>query len=84
MAIPIVMPEGTRVKIVRGNFPQDPMLTGRTGLVVQTSEYQTQSVGVVLDGEGAARFFAPHELEVQSEPPRLPEREAAKQRRALP
>jgi hypothetical protein len=84
MAIPITLPEGTRVQVVRGPFPQDPALTGRAGTVVQTSEYQPQSVGVVLDGEGAPRFFATSELQVQSEPARLPEREAAKQRRALP
>ena len=85
MAIPIVaLPEGTRVKVIQGAFPQDPALTGRTGTVVSASEYQTQSVGVVLDGESTPRFFARGELEVMSEPARLPEREAAKQRRALP
>jgi hypothetical protein len=85
MAVPVVtMPEGTRVKVVRGSFPQDPSLTGRSGTVVSVSEYTTQSTGVVLDGEATPRFFAPTELEAQSEPARLPEREAAKQRRALP
>jgi hypothetical protein len=85
MAIPIVaLPEGTRVRIVRGAFPQPPHLTGRLGTVVAASEYQPQSVSVVLDGEAAPRVFAPAELEVQSEPARLPEREAAKRRPALP
>jgi hypothetical protein len=78
------MPEGTRVKVVRGPFPQDPALTGRSGTVVSVSEYTKQSIGVVLDGESMPRSFAPTELELQSEPARLPEREAAKQRRALP
>ncbi len=85
MAIPIPpLPEGTQVKIVPGPYPQDPTVTGRVGTVVSASEYQTQSVGVVLAGESAARFFARGELEVLTEPARLPEREAAKQRRALP
>ena len=85
MAISIPpLPEGTRVKVIQGPFPQDPSVTGRTGVVVASSEYQTQSLGVVLDGESAPRFFARPELERLSEPPRLPEREAAKQRRALP
>ena len=85
MAIPIPpLPEGTRVKVIRGAFPQDPALTGRTGIVVAASEYQTQSLGVVLDGESAPRFFARQELEKLSGPQSLPEREAAKQRRALP
>lgn len=85
MAIPIAaLPEGTRVKVIPGPFPQDPALIGRTGTVVSASEYQTQSVGVVLDGESAPVFFSRRELEVLSEPLRLPEREAAKQRRALP
>jgi hypothetical protein len=52
--------------------------------VVQTSEYQPQQVSVVLDGEVVPRVFAPAELEIQSQPARLPEREAAKRRPALP
>jgi hypothetical protein len=85
MAIPIApLPEGTRVKVVQGPFPQDPALLGRLGIVVITSEYQNQSVGVVLDEESSARFFVRSELEVEEAPKLPPEREVAKQRRALP
>ena len=85
MAIPIVaLPEGTRVKIIQGPYPQDPALTGRAGTVVFVTEYENQNLGVVLDGESAPRHFARSELQVTSEPALPPEREAAKQRRALP
>ena len=86
MAIPYpALPEGTRVKVVQGQFPQDPDVIGRAGTVTSATEYQPQSVGVVLDGESAPRVFARSELEVTKEPPLLPpEREAAKLRRALP
>ncbi|MGQ0562436.1 MAG: hypothetical protein ACT443_11240 [Gemmatimonadota bacterium] len=86
MAIPWVpVPEGTRVRIRQiAEFPQDPAVLGRNGTVVMASEYHTQSVGVVLDGEVEPRYFAPGELEIRQEPALPPEREAAKQRRALP
>jgi hypothetical protein len=86
MAIPYAkLPEGTRVKVKTGPFPQDPALIGRNGTVVAASEYQAESLGVVLDGESVPRQFAPAELELTKETPLLPpEREAAKQRRALP
>lgn len=85
MAIPWVpVPEGTRVRVQQGSFPQDPALIGRTGTVVMVSEYQPQSAGVVLDGSTAVHHFTPGELEVITEPALPPEREAAKQKRALP
>ena len=85
MAVPIaVLAQGTRVKVKRSHLPQESALIGRTGTVIAATEYQTQSLGVALDGESAPRYFAPVELEVISDPPQLPEREAAKQRRALP
>jgi len=86
MAIPWVpVPEGARVRVQQAvPFPQDPAVLGRTGTVVAASEYQTQSVGVALDGADEVRYFAPEELEVTSAPALPPEREAAKQRRALP
>ena len=86
MAIPwVAVPDGTRVRIIQSaQFPQDPVLLGRTGTVVITSEYHTQSLGVILDGEVEPRYFAPAELEVTKEPALPPEREAAKQRRSLP
>jgi hypothetical protein len=85
MAIPWApVPEGTRVKIKQADFPQDPMLLGRTGVVVAASEYQTQSVGVALDNSTEVRYFSPDELEVTHAPALPPDREAAKQRRSLP
>ncbi len=85
MAIPWVpIPEGTRVKIKRGIFPLDPALVGRTGVVVGASEYQVQNVAVALDDSTQVHHFNPVELEVTTQPALPPEREAAKQRRALP
>lgn len=86
MAIPwVAVPDGTRVRIIQAPaFPQDPAVLGRTGAVVITSEYHTQSLGVVLDGETEPRYFAPRELEITNEPALPPEREEAKLRRSLP
>lgn len=85
MAIPWApIPEGTRVKIKQGNYPQDPVLLGRTGIVVAASEYQTQNVGVALDDSTEVRYFSPMELEVTTVAALPPDREAAKQRRSLP
>lgn len=85
MSVPIaVLPEGTRVRIRRGSLPQDPAVSGRTGVVVDASEYRNQALGVVLDGESVTRYFTPGELEVVEQLPLPPERETAKGRRALP
>ena len=85
MAIPWVpIPEGTRVKVKQSVFPQDRALLGRTGVVVAASEYQTQNVGVALDNSTEVRYFSPDELEITSQPALPPDRESAKQRRALP
>ena len=85
MSVPIaLLPEGTRVRIRRASLPQDPAFTGRTGIVVAASEYRDNALGVVLDGDSVVRFFTPGELEVVSGLPAPPERESAKQRRALP
>lgn len=79
-----LLPEGTRVRIRRGAFPVDAELLGRTGLIVDSSEYRANNYGVLLDGAREVRMFAPAELEVV-EPLGLPsDREAAKKRRALP
>ena len=80
----VPIPDGTRVRIKQSLFPQDPKLLGRTGTVVNTSEYHAHSVGVALDGGTDVRYFTPEELEVTGEPALPPDREAAKQRRALP
>jgi hypothetical protein len=53
-------------------------------MVVAASEYRSQALGVVLDGESATRYFTPGELEVVSHLPLPPERSSAKAKRALP
>jgi hypothetical protein len=85
MAIPMpVLPEGTRVRIRRGQLPQEPGVTGRMGVVITATEYRDNAAGVVLDGESAVRYFMPGELEVITAVPLPPERQGAKQLRALP
>lgn len=85
MTVPIaVLPEGTRVRIRRGGVPQDPAISGRTGVVARATEYRNQALGVVLDGDSAMRWFTPGELEVVMQPALAPERERAKKLRALP
>lgn len=77
--------EGTRVRVKQTPaFPQDPDVIGKSGIVMSTSEYTAQSVGVALDGSNEVRHFNPAELEVTAEPALPPDREAAKLRRALP
>lgn len=77
-------PEGTRVRIRMSNLPQDPAVTGRTGIVVSASDYSTNRLAVQLDGEETERVFAPAELEAIEHIPLPPEREKAKLRPALP
>lgn len=85
MSIPVISaPQGTRVRVRRAQVPQDPRSTGRTGTVVSTSEYRIEAVGVALDGDPEIHYFLPAELEVIEERALPPEREQAKQRRALP
>jgi hypothetical protein len=85
MAIPIVLvSSGARVRVKRGVLPSDPAFIGRTGTVVEATEYQTNMYGVVLDGERETRMFSPSELEVVEAEALPPERQEAKQRRALP
>jgi|OpeIllAssembly_1097287.scaffolds.fasta_scaffold1447162_2 hypothetical protein len=85
MAIRIApLPEGARVKVVPGSYPQDPVVTGKAGTVVQSSEYRHNQVGVLIDGEAVVRWFMPGELVVTAAPPPPPERELAKERKPLP
>lgn len=79
-----VLPEGTRVRIRRGALPQDPAVSGRSGVVVLATEYRDNAAGVVLDGESSLRYFTPGELEVVESVPLPAERESAKRLRALP
>ncbi len=85
MAVPIAMiPLGARVRVRRGVAPADPALLGRTGTVVEASEYTQARYGVALDGESQIRVFGVGELEVLEYEALPPERQEAKQRRALP
>ena len=85
MSVPITkIPLGARVRVRRGLAPADPALLGRTGTVVEASEYTQARYGVALDGESQIRVFGVGELEVVDFEPLPPERQEAKQRRALP
>ncbi len=79
------LPEGTRVRVIQGDLPQDPAAMGREGVVVATSEYRSNAVGVLLDGESQSRWFRPAELETTKDVPLIPaERQAAKEIKSLP
>lgn len=79
------LPEGTRVKVVRSDLPLDPATTDRAGVVVATTAYRDNAVGVLLDGESQMRWFRPGELETTKDVPLIPpERYAAKQIKSLP
>lgn len=79
-----LLPEGTRVRIRRGAMPQDARLLGRTGIVVDASEYRANNYGVLLEGEQQVRMFAPAELEVVEALGLAADRQEAKKRLALP
>ena len=79
-----LLPEGTRVRIRRGAMPQDARLLGRTGIVVDSSEYRANNYGVLLEGEQQMRMFAPAELDVIEALGLPADRQAAKKRLALP
>lgn len=79
-----LMSSGTRVRVRRAGAPLDPAVVGRTGTVVDSTPYRARSYGVILDGEGEIRMFAPAELEVVERRSLPPDREEAKGRRALP
>ena len=79
-----LLPEGTRVRIRRGAMPQDARLLGRTGIVVDASEYRANNYGVLLEGEQHVRMFAPAELEVVEALGLAADRQEAKKRLALP
>ena len=55
--------QGTRIRVRRGQFPMDPQLIGRTGLIVETDDYRPQRYGVVLDEETEVREFNEDEIE---------------------
>ncbi|HWV58672.1 MAG TPA: hypothetical protein VNZ57_14545 [Longimicrobiales bacterium] len=84
MAIVALIPQGTRVRVQRGKLPLAPGEIGRVGTVVDASEYSAHRYGVLLDGELELRYYTPEELVVIEGAGIPPDREAAKQRRALP
>jgi hypothetical protein len=80
-----VIQPGSRVRVRRGQYPADPALVGREGLVVVNSPYQPHRVEVALDGDAGIRIFSPAELELLSEPEMLPvDRQAARKRLSRP
>lgn len=58
-----VHPQGTRIRVRRGRLPMNPALLGRTGTVVELSDYRPGRYGVVLDGEDEVREFKEDELD---------------------
>jgi hypothetical protein len=85
MTVPITLiPVGARVRIRRGQVPADGALLGRTGTVVDASEYAQARFGIALDGEVEIRVFGLDELDVLERDTLPPERVQARQRRALP
>ena len=85
MTVPIaVIPMGARVRVRRGPLPTDLALIGRSGTVVESSEYNPARYGVALDGEPQVRVFALGELEIVQYEALPPERQQARLRRALP
>jgi len=83
VSIPL-LPQGARVRVQRGTWPLEQGTEGRTGTVVDASEYRAHRYGVVLDGESNARVFRPEELVVEETPQLPPDSVDAKRRRALP
>ena len=83
VSIPL-LPQGARVLVQRGAWPLESGTEGRTGSVVEASEYRAHRYGVVLDGETSPRWFRPEELVVQETPQLPPDSVEAKRRRALP
>ena len=80
-----LIPVGARVTVKRGRFPVDPALLGRTGTVVESSQYSAHQVSVTLDGETEIRVFEPGELEVPGAPAALPpDHQEARKRLARP
>lgn len=80
-----VLPRGTRVEIKRGRFPADPELVGRTGAVVEHTQYFPHKITVSLDGDPELHTFAPDEVALVSAPPAMPpDKAAAKKRLARP
>ena len=80
-----VLPHGTRVEVRRGQFPSDPSLVGREGVVVEHSPYFPHRINVSLDGDPEIRTFAPDEIALVSAPAALPkDKAAAKKRLARP
>jgi hypothetical protein len=80
-----VLPRGTRVVVKRGRFPAAPALIGRTGLVVEHSQYFPHKIEVSLDGDPRVLTFAPDEIDLVSAPPVLTQDKVdAKKRLARP
>jgi hypothetical protein len=55
--------QGARVRIKKGAFPMARDLIGKTGVVVELSDYRPGRYGVVLDAETKIRDFSEDELE---------------------
>ncbi|MEN8376413.1 MAG: hypothetical protein ABFS34_13280 [Gemmatimonadota bacterium] len=83
IALP-AFPQGTRVRVRRGGLPLEEGLVGRTGVVIQATQYARTRAGVLLDDEREARFFDASELEVTELPALDSRRDAVRARLARP
>jgi len=77
-------PQGTRIRVRRADFPMDPGLVGREGVVIHATPYEEARAGVLLDGETETRFFGAVELVEVERPPLDPARAAGRARLARP
>jgi hypothetical protein len=57
-------PQGTRVRVRRGNYPISADLEGREGIVVSLHHTRGSRYSVQLSGEDGLRSFDESELEV--------------------
>jgi hypothetical protein len=59
-----LFPQGTRVRVRRGDYPLDPSVKGRAGTVLLLHRTRGTRYGVQLDGEDGIRAFDESELEL--------------------
>ncbi len=56
-------PQGTRIRVRRGDYPLDPAMVGREGTVILLHRTRKRRYGIQLDGEDRIRAFDESELE---------------------
>ena len=66
-------PQGTRIRVRRGDYPLDPALVGREGTVILLHRTKKRRYGIQLDGEERIRAFDESELEPTQVPASIDE-----------